>query len=268
MVSKNAYKALAEDDNDNFTSNAGPIIHKESAFTILTLVSLGLLAASVLVNVIQFYNSYEHSQGLMNSFPSKVAHLSYNVTTEFLPYTDHESPNRTLQDAAWSEDGLDWATQLVALDQGLVSALNLPSAATWPWDASKSMYVLNSAHDLHCLATIRNTINAYHDSVPEAQHERSYDHVIHCLNTLRMSIMCTADDTPLYVKPFNAAASARESAPGTGSTRICRDWTAMTAWSRAHSGCFKPIYHLNSSDQYAEQFKFCPDGSKPWLQGS
>ncbi|KAF2152227.1 hypothetical protein K461DRAFT_321273 [Myriangium duriaei CBS 260.36] len=192
--------------------------------------------------------------------------LTRNPIAEYnLPAPDFTSTNRDVQNRAWDDPELDWTNQVVALDEQHADSLGLPQSRPWPWDETKSTYVLAGAHDMHCVHILRNALNEYHDGVPETQHTKSYPHLLHCLNVLRESTMCAADDTPLYTGAYNANSNVSGAAPpGAGTQRVCRDWSSLTAWTRAHSACFKDIHHDDPDFPSDERYKFCPDRSMPW----
>lgn len=56
-------------------------------------------------------------------------------------------------DQAWDDINIDIGT--IALDKSYASSMNLPEAQQFPWDESKSIYLLTGFHDLHCLASSR-----------------------------------------------------------------------------------------------------------------
>lgn len=53
-------------------------------------------------------------------------------------------------DQAWDDINIDIGT--IALDKSYAASMNLPEAQQFPWDESKSIYLLTGFHDLHCLA--------------------------------------------------------------------------------------------------------------------
>lgn len=54
-------------------------------------------------------------------------------------------------DQAWDDINIDIGT--IALDKSYAASMNLPEAQQFPWDESKSIYLLTGFHDLHCLAS-------------------------------------------------------------------------------------------------------------------
>ncbi|KAF2151542.1 hypothetical protein K461DRAFT_306871 [Myriangium duriaei CBS 260.36] len=229
---------------------------------IVAFIATILAAASAALNFYLILG--QHSIILRSLDTGQYALLPRNVITEIFQITDHENTNRTLQDAAWTSPELAWGSLLVAFDQQHIKDMNLPPSEPWPWDTSRSQYLLKGAHDLHCLHTIRQAYNAYHDGAPKHEHTIPYSHTIHCLNVLRQTIMCIADDTPLYVGRWNANAITNSTTPGSGSTTMCRDWNALNAWASRYSGCYEPVYNGDSKLPFPERYKFCPNGAMPW----
>jgi hypothetical protein len=94
---------------------------------------------------------------------------------------------------------------------------------------------------------------------------KTLEHVTHCLNVLREEIVCNADDTPRYTGAFNAEVGKVAPTSGIGQIKMCNDWGKLGDFAVKHSACYKPI---NKSDPYfptADRYKFCPDGTTPWL---
>ncbi|GAM82093.1 hypothetical protein ANO11243_000720 [Dothideomycetidae sp. 11243] len=174
--------------------------------------------------------------------------------------SDHESMNRTLQDAAWNEPDLQLGQGVIALDKEFSADADLPEAQSWPWDNRKSIYLLMSEHELHCVHALREYINDNHDHIPVKQQFWSYGHMIHCLNLLRTSVMCNADDTPLRTGNDELIKA------GGVFSRMCYDWSKLRTWTRERSACYRPVYREDNNYPELERYKFCPDGSQPWME--
>lgn len=82
-----------------------------------------------------------------------LAHLRRNIPTEILANDDYDSLNRTVQDAAWNDRDIEPWNGFLALDEDYAIAQGLPHSQRWPWDLSKGVYVLTSAHELHCVVS-------------------------------------------------------------------------------------------------------------------
>ncbi|KAF2151899.1 hypothetical protein K461DRAFT_322042 [Myriangium duriaei CBS 260.36] len=230
----------------------------------LRLTTIAVLAASITLNAVLLCRVYVRPWELMSNLPTRYAGLTRNVRTEIIDHTDHESTNRTLQDVAWSERDLQLGPGMVALEDQYASSLGLPHSQRYPWDHDKGVYVLMSTHELHCLHALREYINDNEDQKPKEEQFWHYGHMMHCLNIIRMSIICNADDTPMYT---GRVIDGKVQKAGIGSTRMCRSWDALTAWSEANTACYKPVHRGEEDFPEKERYKFCPDGSKPWLKG-
>ena len=57
--------------------------------------------------------------------------------------------NESFNDEMWTS--IATSPGVVALDNDYVDSQQIRRGAEFPWDKSKSMYVLNSYHSLHCL---------------------------------------------------------------------------------------------------------------------
>lgn len=91
-----------------------------------------------------------------------------------------------------------------------------------------------------------------------------FGHIVHCLHNLRDDVTCYADDTPMYTGAFNAEVGKRVTTPGAGQVRMCRDWDAVRQYAVEHSACYDAKAGGLDGPE-VNKYKFCPDGSKPWL---
>ena len=207
-----------------------------------------------------------------------VASLYQDVPTEIVKHTDYNSPNRTIENAAWNNPDLLPEHGFIALDDFWSASKGLPTAQRWPWDKTKGVYILTSSHELHCVVSlcfhsshpllkflpqriIRESINQAYDSLPQSW---PHSHILHCLNVLRESVMCNADDTPLYTGRLHKEAHATLPKAGIGSIKMCRSWAKLQAFARDHSACWARIGIDDSTFPETERYKYCPDGSRPW----
>ncbi|MCJ1308626.1 hypothetical protein MMC25_002279 [Agyrium rufum] len=158
--------------------------------------------------------------------------------------------------AVW-EEKTDYSPGIIALDDSYAKSMGLPRSQRFPWDKSKGIYVLNAYHNLHCVKTIRDSIDQYRTSQPQSV---AYSHVQHCLLVLRSEIMCNADDTPRY------SGYQPEQSSGLGQVRMCRSWDALEAWAKHpdRSGCWKHVPGESGVNgfQVVDRYRFCPEGSK------
>lgn len=162
--------------------------------------------------------------------------------------------------------------------------MNLPESQPWPWDSdSKSIYIVNAHHILHCVVGwLRFTfvylgLRRLHvaDALPPLPQRNlyisiqqyrknesqtiSYPHILHCLDSLRTETMCTADDTLRYV-PLNS--DGHGSRPGDGQYRQCRNWDKAKSFAESHDACYRYLNPGDKETSNLERFKFCPADSE------
>lgn len=70
-----------------------------------------------------------------------------------MPDMDFTSHNRSIQDAAWESGRMNSWRLFVALDDSYSGSKGLPHSMRWPWNLEKGVYVLNAAHELHCVVS-------------------------------------------------------------------------------------------------------------------
>lgn len=81
------------------------------------------------------------------------AGLYRDMPTEIVKYADYNSPNRTIENAAWDNTDLLPEQGFIALDDSWAASKGLPTSQRWPWDNSKGVYILTSSHELHCVVS-------------------------------------------------------------------------------------------------------------------
>ncbi|PYH81882.1 hypothetical protein BO82DRAFT_383445 [Aspergillus uvarum CBS 121591] len=175
-----------------------------------------------------------------------------------LPIQEHTafvSDNASAVAHLW-EDELSGDPGVVALDGDFVREKHLPEAMAFPWDPSKSVYLLQGYHNLHCLRTLFRYAWTADRGLPQ---RIAFSHVQHCLDQLRQDVICNADDTPRY-----AGHQQPGDPPGTGAgqVRLCRDWSQLERWARERTACFK--HEDEVPGRMVDRFKFCPDGRVLW----
>ena len=79
------------------------------------------------------------------------ASLYRDMPTEIVKYSDYNSPNRAIENAAWDNPDLLPEHGFIALDNSWAASKGLPTSQRWPWDKSKGVYILTSSHELHCV---------------------------------------------------------------------------------------------------------------------
>jgi hypothetical protein len=199
---------------------------------------------------------------------------------------------RSLEDPVWDAPETQWKSGYLALNHTFAQSKGVTKAQNWPWDHNKGIYILKAFHSMHCVVSVPlNTTDTVFTSVKcthwtnirltgmlrqyllrlSIQQYRNGEkqlwgegHVNHCLGTLRDDVKCQADDTIQYTGGKIVEGNKTQYlAPGVGDTRVCRDWSKLYKYARGNSACyFHPeTYYIPMLDRY----KYCPDGSKPWL---
>lgn len=217
-----------------------------------------LLLGSLGLNAFLCYERFHRPWELRDDLPSKYAGLRRNVQIASGHEEDFYSVNRTVQEDAWAFKGRDTGDNVMALDNDFAASLGLPPSQSYPWDEKKSIYIMTGLHELHCAAVIRIAINQHEDSLPRAKHMWPYHHVMHCLDILREAVMCNADDTPLAIEGDPGKGDATGTRVVPGQTKQCRDWDAMSAWSRRYTACYRAVNTLDPEFDEQDRFKFCP----------
>jgi hypothetical protein len=80
------------------------------------------------------------------------AGLPRNISKELKFHSPYWGRNETTAEKLWNQ--LEIHTGFVALDKSWTDEKDLPRGDSFPWDDSKSIYVLNAFHILHCLVRI------------------------------------------------------------------------------------------------------------------
>jgi hypothetical protein len=84
-------------------------------------------------------------QMMLNSVLAGLAYDTAALLESHTPYTNH---NDTLRDQMWLDIDVD--DGMVALDDADTARWGLPEGQRFPWDKSKSIYLLQAHHSLHC----------------------------------------------------------------------------------------------------------------------
>lgn len=79
--------------------------------------------------------------------PLRPVDLEANVPVP-ISHDDH-----TIEDPMWDSPEYDWYLGWVALQNDVAKSKGLPTAMHWPWDSSRSIYILHGFHSLHCVVS-------------------------------------------------------------------------------------------------------------------
>ncbi|KAL8808483.1 MAG: hypothetical protein Q9182_000034 [Xanthomendoza sp. 2 TL-2023] len=184
--------------------------------------------------------------------PSKYAGLLRNVPLEWNPYSPYGVGNKNESDRSIMWESLDASPGLVSLDKAWTLQHGLPAAQDFPWDRSRSLYLLNGHHSLHCLRKVRRWVTiAYHNGTQLD----GYPHLVHCMDHLLQNILCEADDTPMYTTQTVAKDA------GLHQTRMCRSWDQLNKWAEQQTSCYVFINETQGVSTTFNRYKWCPKGS-------
>ena len=171
-------------------------------------------------------------------------------------------------------ESLDVSPGDVSLDKQWALEHGLPPAQPFPWDKSRSLYLLNGHHSLHCMVCypvsysfcstvchsyaffvqrkIRRWVTiAYHNGTQLD----GYAHLVHCMDHLLQNILCDADDTPMYTT------KTKNKDAGLHQTRMCRSWDKLNRWAETQTSCYVFINETQDVDTTFNRYKWCPKGS-------
>ena len=138
---------------------------------------LGLLTLSCILNLVlviqvfrpqtndtEYRSKYGMLWPLLNLYNcadiTRKGGLTHDLPIPFEQQTPYNAGNFTLADQAWKELDTDIDNGVVALTDDWIGAKQLPVAQRFPWDDNKGIYLLNGAHNLHCLVCENATISS------------------------------------------------------------------------------------------------------------
>lgn len=163
--------------------------------------------------------------------------------------------NHTLLRERWNSLSID--DGIVAIDNDWAEERNLGKGQPFPWDDSKSLYLITAFHSLHCAVNVGQLLYELHHGLPPTIET---SHALHCLDHWRTDAMCEADDYPLptglsqYMKPGPR-----------GQARTCRNWDQLVAWTKEHNACYGHITNdevkFGKEHSQLERFTSCPPDS-------
>ncbi|KAF4630118.1 hypothetical protein G7Y89_g8021 [Cudoniella acicularis] len=172
------------------------------------------------------------------------AQLERNLPVPFEESTSYTSANQTFATKLWEDINID--AGMVALPDELVELHALRNAQRFPWDPSRSIYLLNGYHNLHC---IRATYLSLQEFYRGEEQSRSWDHVLHCADAICQDILCNADDTPRY--------STKSMRPESGVSQLLQYVMIPNSHSFMLSAC------LMALKDFAEIWNF---GAVNWIE--
>jgi len=84
--------------------------------------------------------------------------LSNEIKIKWTDASRLSSKNETVRDHEW--DVIDYDNGVVAVSKEWASEKGLPMGASFPWDTSKAIYLVNAHHNLHCLVSASSFLAA------------------------------------------------------------------------------------------------------------
>jgi len=206
---------------------------------------------SVLLNII-FASSFlrlQYRGQMKSSQASQYASLEPDIYPPFQPSTVYSSENLEVASDAWERLNSD--SGMVALDQDYIKSHSLPASQAFPWDPTKSVYMINAYHALHCVKIIHTALMEFKSDKPQTY---DFPHIMHCVDDQRIETMCHADDTPRFMTSLKEV--------GDGQHRQCRSWEKLESFAQEHTACYQFLnYSINFSENQLQRFVFCPPGS-------
>ncbi|KAL8715404.1 MAG: hypothetical protein Q9220_000737 [cf. Caloplaca sp. 1 TL-2023] len=243
-------ESLPEDLYEKPDAPKEPAPRLKSFFTTKVLVIA--LIVSVSLNIITTGVFSSMTQTLRQTQRSKYAGLERTVPRQWTPSPYDDGPTR---EKSWHDINIDLGN--IALDDSYAQSMGPPRAQRFPWDPTKGVYLLNAHHNLHCMKSLRLAMIQFHTNTEQTV---PWGHVLHCFDVLREEIICNADDTPRYT------GFQPDQASGLGQVRMCKDWTQLDAWSKAHTACWRYVGNSSAPGfRELDRYRFCPEGS-PWQE--
>ncbi|KUJ19152.1 uncharacterized protein LY89DRAFT_612685, partial [Mollisia scopiformis] len=212
-----------------------------------------LLFSNILTFIISTRFSVGSCQPLQDS-KTLFAKLERDVPVPFEENTPFTDSNQTLATQLWEDINID--AGMVALPDDLVELHGLREAQRFPWDDSRSIYLLNGYHNLHCIRAIYLSLQEFYRGDEQS---RSWGHVLHCADAIRQDILCNADDTPRY------STESKRPESGVGQMRMCRSWDKLDEWAEKYNSCYAYVNQTSEDLPEIQRFVYCPAGS-PWRE--
>ncbi|OTB02919.1 hypothetical protein M426DRAFT_322163 [Hypoxylon sp. CI-4A] len=252
MAPRNGYEVVPKDEGDIESGSASP---SPLPLTSGKKYLYPLIALLLVSNVCTWYVSEWRTRGQYrtpDTGRSPFAGLAWDQPLSLHSESPFNQHNESLRDAAWDTINID--AGMIAVPQSFVEEKGLPDSQRFVWDRSKSVYLLNGYHSLHCARSIYISLTEFKRGLPQS---RRWGHILHCVDQLRQEALCNADDTPRF--------STMDDRPVTGlnQMRMCRSWDKLEEWARQYTACYR---YINQTASYSEvpqveRFVWCPKDS-------
>ncbi|KAI4139786.1 MAG: hypothetical protein LQ340_007967 [Diploschistes diacapsis] len=137
-----------------------------------------MLCVSIAANLIVSWK-YMHQKHHQDDHVSRYAKLSRNIPIPItFPEINHVDETA---DTVWQE--IDASFGVIALEDEYSQSQGFPRGREFPWDSSRSIYLVNAFHNVHCLQNLRKDFWSW--SRNETITEHIFEHALHCLESLR-----------------------------------------------------------------------------------
>ncbi|KAF1963932.1 hypothetical protein BU23DRAFT_521757 [Bimuria novae-zelandiae CBS 107.79] len=236
---------------DTFDVIRHPSDPKESSRKWKSLI--GLLFASTTINIaLLLSNTLAWPSWTTRHNLSPYAQLARDLPVKYNSHSPFGLGSATEAERAVAWESLDSSAGEISLDKIWAKVRALPRSATFFWDDSRDIYLLNAHHSLHCMRKVRRSIVLYNYGRPQLD---SYTHLVHCMDHLLQNIICEADDTPFYTSTTSNITT------GQNQVRMCRSWDKLTAWANKQQACFSYINETQGVNDVIDCFRYCPKDS-------
>ena len=81
-----------------------------------------------------------------------LAELPRDVPVALDAHSPYSQPNETARNELWEAINID--AGMIAVSDSFVEEKDLPESQRFVWDQSKSVYLLNGHHTLHCVVSL------------------------------------------------------------------------------------------------------------------
>ena len=169
MPAKSIVDYYLIEDEDSSDETTGLTTHRTASWDLTTKLKTVFLLVSLIVNLGFIINgsvrkplirSEISKYGTSNCYLSRTtltrlpAGLQYDTPKPFYHSSPYSSENLTLAQEHW--DAVNFDAGMIYISEDMVDSLGLPNAQPFPWDESKSIYLLNGYHNLHCLVSSKS----------------------------------------------------------------------------------------------------------------
>ena len=182
------------------------------------------------------------------------AGLRRDVPTPFRSHSPYGLGSKTEAARSILWESLDSSAGEISLDNAEARAMGLPESSPFFWDESRSIYLVNAHHSMHCLVGLSN---------PRFEN-------ISMSNGMTNSANCAAgspsrsttarSSTPTRTW-FTAWTTSCRISCVKPTIRLCRSWDALDAWAHKQTACFAYVNETQGVGAVIDRFRYCPKNS-------